>query len=166
MIRRAQLNDLQQLLDIKELVIADMAKHNIFQWDHTYPNQDILTQDIENGDLYVIEEDGVICGFACIDTNQAPEYQTLNFNGPETAYVIHRLAIHPGYSGRGYASQIIKFAEELALQEGVRDLRIDTFSQNHRAQGLFKKQGFDYIGNVFFPRKQEPFCCFHKTISA
>lgn len=165
MIRRALLTDLEKVLDIKELVIADMAKHNIFQWDHTYPNQDIFTQDIENGDLYVIEEDNVIYGFACIDMKQAPEYTALNFN-TETAYVIHRLAIHPDYNGRGYASQIIKFAEELAQKEGVFHLRIDTFSQNHRAQGFFKKQGFNYIGDVFFPRKKEPFCCFHKTISA
>lgn len=166
MIRRALLTDLEKVLNIKEVVVADMVKHNIFQWDHTYPNQDVLTQDIENENLYVIEENNIICGFACIDTYQAPEYKTLDFKAPEMAYVIHRLAIHPDYNGRGYASKIIKFAEELALKDGVLDLRIDTFSQNRRAQDFFKKQGFNYIGDVFFPRKTEPFCCFHKTISA
>lgn len=165
MIRRALFTDLQEILDVKDFVIADMAKHNIFQWDHTYPNQAVFTQDIENENLYVIEENGVICGFACIDTNQAPEYDTLDFKVPGTAYVVHRLAIHPEYNGRGYASRIIQFAEALALQNGVFDLRIDTFCENIPAQNFFRKQGFNYIGDVFFPRKKEPFCCFHKTIS-
>lgn len=166
MIRRALLTDLQEILNVKDLVIADMAKHNIFQWDHAYPNEAVLTQDIENQDLYVIEENGVICGFACIDTKQAPEYATLDFEMTDTAYVVHRLAIHPEYNGRGYASRMIQFAEDLAVQNGVFDLRIDTFCENYRAQNFFKKQGFNYVGDVIFPRKKEPFCCFHKTLSA
>lgn len=164
MIRRAMLTDLESLLMIKDLVITDMAKYNIFQWDHAYPTAVHFEQDIENGTLYVIEENNMICGFACIDQKQAPEYKNLDWHSPDDAYVIHRLAIHPECGGRGYASQIINFAEELALKEGIHDLRIDTFYQNHRAQALFKKAGFEYIGDVMFPRKNEPFCCFHKTI--
>lgn len=164
MIRLAMLTDLDNLLMIKDLVIADMAKHNIFQWDHTYPNLDILRQDIENGDLYVIEENGTVCGFACIDTKQASEYATLDWHSPKEAYVIHRLAIHPDFGGKGYASMMIKFSESLALANNIRDLRIDTFCHNHRAQALFKKSGFEYIGDIFFARKDEPFCCFHKSL--
>ena len=164
MIRRAKLTDLESLLMIKDLVVIDMAKHNIFQWDHSYPAAVHFQQDIENGTLYVIEDHNQICGFACIDQNQAPEYKTLDWHSPDQAYVIHRLAIHPECGGRGYASQMIRFAEEHALKNGIRDLRIDTLSKNHRAQALFRKAGFEYIGDVHFPRKTEPFCCFHKTL--
>ena len=164
MIRRAMLTDLDNLLMIKDLVIADMAEHNIFQWDDSYPNAVHFQQDIENGTLYVIDDNDRICGFACIDQKQAPEYKTLDWHSPDNAYVIHRLAIHPECGGKGYASQILKFAEELAIKEGTTDLRIDTFHQNHRAQALISKFGFEYIGEVIFPRKGEPFCCFHKSI--
>ena len=46
MIRRAMLTDLESLLMIKDLVITDMAKYNIFQWDHAYPTAVHFEQDI------------------------------------------------------------------------------------------------------------------------
>ncbi|MEG0325900.1 MAG: GNAT family N-acetyltransferase [Cellulosilyticaceae bacterium] len=166
MIRLATLSDMLRILQIKDLAISHMYHNQIFQWNESYPSEEILKQDIGSNELYVIEDQRLVVGFACINTNQSPEYQSLIWTTAPKAYVVHRLAIDPTRTGKGYATQLMNFAETHAKSQNTLAMRIDTFSQNTFAQQLFQKLGYTYIGEVFFDRKEEPFYCYEKHLGS
>lgn len=165
MIRQAVLTDLPRILAIKSKAIANMHTQNIDQWNDEYPSEAILTQDIADGSLYIVANEQTLTGFACIDTNQSPEYLDLTWETEPVAYLIHRLAIDPDQGGKGYASELFTFAETLAKTNNVHAMRIDTYCKNTLAQNLFLKMGYTYVGNVHFTRKPEPFYCYEKKLN-
>lgn len=164
MIRLATLKDLPEILRIKDAAIKQMHINNIDQWDDSYPTAHIFEDDIIRKELYVIDEGTKLVGFACINDHKAPEHGQLAWKTPNNAYMVHRLAVDPAANGNGYASKILRFAEELASSKNVTSMRINTFCKNTIAQQLFKKNGYEYVGDLIFPRKEEPFVAFEKFI--
>ena len=62
MIRHATQTDLPRILEIYDIARRFMRQNgNMVQWVNGYPSEPLLRQDIANGDLYVMEEDGVRC---------------------------------------------------------------------------------------------------------
>lgn len=74
MLRLAQLNDLERVMAIVNEVVPLLAAYGNYQWDHTYPNATVFTQDIGLGQLWVCEVNGSVAGAAAITTEQEPEY--------------------------------------------------------------------------------------------
>lgn len=165
MIRLATLQDIPRILEIKNLAIDTMHQNKIFQWDDSYPTQDIFEQDILRKEFYVLEEHNHIMGFCCINNTHAPEHKQLNWSTPGDAYMVHRLAIDPNAGGKGFASLFLAFAEQLAKSNNVFSMRINTFSHNYLAQKLFIKNGYSYVGEMIIPRKTEPFYCYEKHLN-
>ncbi|ONI46398.1 hypothetical protein AN640_03515 [Candidatus Epulonipiscium fishelsonii] len=165
MVRLATINDIDRIIKIKNLAIAQMAKNNIYQWNELYPTDTNFLNDIQNETLYVIDEHSQIGAVACIDQNIPSEYYSvLSWSSNSPAYTLHRLAVDPAYAKRGYASLIMNKLENLALYKNITNIQIDTFSQNYLAQNLFRKHGYTYVGDVYFRRKVEPFYCFEKIL--
>ncbi len=67
MIRLATILDVNEIMDIVKETIVDMDKNNNHQWNNEYPLIKDFEKDIENKELYVIEEEGRVSGFACIN---------------------------------------------------------------------------------------------------
>jgi len=61
-IRLAQLDDKKAILSIIKNVVIDMSSQGINQWDQTYPNEEVVTEDILDREVYVASEDMVING--------------------------------------------------------------------------------------------------------
>lgn len=61
LIRKATLEDMPVLLEIYERARKFMVSTgNTNQWTNGYPSREILTEDIENNEMYVLEdEDGI-----------------------------------------------------------------------------------------------------------
>ena len=78
---------------------------------------------------------------------------------------IHRLGVHPNRQGKGYAQQMMQFAENHARDNGFISVRLDTFSQNARNQRFYEKRGFQKLGDIFFPKQSEhPFHCYELVL--
>ena len=74
---------------------------------------------------------------------------------------IHRLAVDPEYWGKGYAQQLMNFAEDYARKNNYESVRLDTFSQNTRNQKFYETRGYQRLGNIYFPKQSEyPFYCY------
>ena len=56
-----------------------MELENIFQWTDSYPSYDILTNDIRNEELYELRSKEEILGVICLNSNQEPEYRTIDW---------------------------------------------------------------------------------------
>lgn len=164
MIRAAVMNDLNAIMEIVQAVIVEMHSYNNFQWDENYPQAKDFVSDIQKGDLFVSIREENIVGLICINRNQPSEYAGLEWSHSEEAMVIHRMAVSPDARKVGVGFELVEFAEELAIKNNVRYLQTDTYSLNTKAQGLFQKLGYKFVGEMSFLGKEKPFYCYDKTI--
>jgi len=164
LIRKATFDDVNSIMKIVQETIVEMGNYNNTQWDENYPQKSNFIEDINKGELYVIDEDGELGGFACINKVEPEEYKNLTWKLDVTALVIHRMAVNAKFRRKGIGSRLINFADKLAQGQNIKLLKTDTYSLNTKMQGLFKKCGYTYVGEINFLRKEKQFYCFEKTI--
>lgn len=162
MIRRAKIGEIPEILTITKACATYMIKKGIFQWNEHYPSQNAFEKDIERGELFVLLLDGSIIGTIVISTLMDEEYVPITWlssNGNNL--YIHRLSVHPKYQGKGYAQQLMDFAEKYAKTNNFTSVRLDTFSQNKRNQKFYETRGYQKLGDIYFPKQSEhPFHCY------
>ncbi len=144
MIRLARFEELDALMDVYADARAFMvANGNPTQWKNS-PTRETLSQDIENGNLYVLDEDGHLEGvFACI-LGEDPTYRVIEDGAwlSDAPYAtLHRVAAAKGC--HGVFSRVLAFAEGLCSH-----LRIDTHRDNLPMQHVILKSGFTYCGII------------------
>lgn len=166
MIRRAKITEIPDILAITKACTDLMAEKGIFQWNQHYPSKEAFEKDIERAELYVLETDARIVGSIVISTYMDKEYRQIDWLTPhENNRYIHRLAVHPNYQGKGFAQQLMDFAENHARQNGCVSVRLDTFSQNQRNQRFYEARGYQKLGDIFFPKQSEhPFHCYELVL--
>lgn len=165
MIRNAVKDDIKAIMKIIKKTIEEMQSYNNDQWNETYPSEEDFIIDIENGDLFVIEREGELAGFACINKVQPLEYKELNWFLKEGAIVIHRMAVNTEFRKKGIGTELMKFADEFALRKGMRYLKIDTYSLNTKMNSLIKKCGYNFVGEIHFPERKKEFYCYEKVLN-
>lgn len=159
--RLATLEDLDKLHKI--LIDLIENKHEGFGWTKNYPNREIFKRDIENGEFYVLvdnELENSIVGGVALNKEEDINYKNIKWSSDEEALVIHRLFISYEVKGKGYGKIMLNKIKEKAKEEKINYIRLDTFSRNIIAQGLYKKEGFEYMGNINLEGKEGEFCCF------
>jgi GNAT superfamily N-acetyltransferase len=164
-IRLAKLTDIPAIMQLIAGVVQAMNASGNFQWDSTYPNEQVFEKDISLSQLWVAAVDGVIAGIAAITTDQEPEYAEVGWDINETAIVVHRLAVSPKYQGRGIAAALMMQAEQQAIERDINLLRIDTNTANKATQKLFPKLGYQFAGEIglgFRPNLR--FYCYEKKV--
>ena len=78
---------------------------------------------------------------------------------------IHRLAIHPENQKKGYAQQLMAFAEAHAKNNHCTSVRLDTFSQNFENLKFYELRGYKRLGEIFFPLQSKfPFYCYELVL--
>ncbi len=147
-VRIATLADLPALVNLLKHVVPLMNMAGNFQWDDHYPNETVFSQDTAKGQLWVAEINNQLAGVAALTEDQEPEYAQVGFDLSQRAIVTHRLAVDPAFQGQGVAIALLAQAEKLALERGIRFLRIDTNSENLVTQRLFPKAGYTYAGEI------------------
>ncbi|MEB7461484.1 GNAT family N-acetyltransferase [Staphylococcus succinus] len=167
MIRIGTTNDLPSIMKIVEEAKAIMKQDNNNQWDDHYPLEEHFEEDIAAETLFILEKNSHIIAFIVVDQQQSAWYDKLEWPIDRTdAYVIHRLAVASGY--KGAASELFDFAVNLALDDQIHVMLTDTFAINKRAQGLFKKFGYNKVGEAeinYHPyNKGEPFYAYYKKL--
>jgi GNAT superfamily N-acetyltransferase len=164
-IRLATLPDVPGIMQVIKEVVPGMIAAGNFQWDDTYPNAAVFEDDIAMGQLWVADADGTIAGVSAITTEQYPEYADVGLDISETAIVTHRLAVSPRYRGQGIAAMLMDQAERVAVDRGIKTLRVDTNTANKATQSLFPKIGYRFAGEMglhFRPGLR--FYCYEKRL--
>ena len=166
MIRKATLNDIDGIIDITKACAKYMIARNIFQWNEHYPNRTPFENDVKRDELYVLEIENRIIGCIVISIVMDDEYIPIKWLTPnENNIYIHRLAIHPKHQGKGYARELMNFAEIFAKHNKFASIRLDTFSQNNRNQKFYELRGYQKLGDIFFPKQSKhPFYCYELTL--
>lgn len=166
-IRRAVLNDLDDIMQLVGRAVPLMRAGGNLQWDDTYPNAAVFEKDLGKGELWIAEIDGELAAIAAVTTDQSPEYADVGWDITEKAIVVHRLVADPAFRGRGAATALMRQAEVVAKESGIAVLRVDTNSRNEATKVLFPKLGYGYAGEIGLAfRPGLRFYCYEKRISA
>ncbi|WP_412523870.1 GNAT family N-acetyltransferase [Clostridium sp. JS66] len=163
--RKAVMEDIKDIMEIIKGTIAEMRTYNNTQWDENYPQEKDFVNDIQSGELYAAEREGKLVGFVCINKIEPAEYDGLNWSLKEDCMIVHRMAVDPNYRRNGIGTELMKFADELALANNIRYLKTDTYSINTKMNALFKKCNYDLIGEMSFLGREKPFYCYEKILN-
>lgn len=166
MIEPAKISQIPKILSMTDACRIAMEANGIYQWTTAYPSKQAFEKDIERNELYVFLQDNEIVGCVVISLFMDEEYRSVNWLTENTNnYYIHRLGVHPKYQGKGFAQQLMAFAENFARENNALSVRLDTFSQNKRNQKFYEQRGYAKLGDIFFPKQsQHPFHCYELVL--
>ena len=116
---------------------------NPSQWKDSRPSMDLVKKDIENGNSYVMEEDGRIIGTFAFIVGIEPTYLEIEGQWLDDAPygTIHRIASDG--SSKGVFETVLSFAESFGV-----DIRIDTHKDNVIMDHILRKYGFSRCGVI------------------
>ncbi len=151
---------------ILALCVEHMRLHGIEQWDDVYPNLEAVERDAQSRSLFVTRENGVCVGSVSLNEEQPAEYAHVQWSDIDgRALVVHRLCVHPEWQQRGIGRHLMGFAEEFAKRHGFSCIRLDAYTGNLRAVGMYERRGYRRVGQVYFPRRKLPFDCFEMRLA-
>jgi len=166
MIRRAKISEIIDILTICKACAANMISNGIYQWNEHYPSPKDFENDIKRGELYVLEIDKKVIGSVVISTLVDKEYLPVKWlTAHSNSVYIHRLSVDSNLQGKGYAQQLMDFAENHARKNNYISVRLDTFSQNKRNQRFYEKRGYQRLEDIFYPKQSaHPFHCYELVL--
>jgi GNAT superfamily N-acetyltransferase len=165
-LRLATPADVPAIMQIVRRVVPLMRAAGNLQWDDDYPNPEAFAKDIALDQLWVAELGLRIAGMAALTTDQEPEYADAGWDITTPAVVVHRLAVHPDLQGLGVAAALMQQAEQVAVTRNIRELRVDTNTENPATQRLLPKLGYRLVGEIGLAfRPGLRFLCYEKHLA-
>ena len=133
------------------------ANGNPNQWWGGYPKKELLERDIEAGQLYICEDDGMIHAAFVLALGDDPTYAYIEgeWKNDRPYGTLHRIA--SSGKRRGMTDWIVRWAFE---QTG--NLRADTHALNTPMQKAFERNGFVHCGTIWV-EDGTPRMAYHKV---
>ena len=158
-IRKSTVDDLDSILSVYAHAREQMKiNNNPHQWKDIEPRVNNIITDINNGNHYIIENNGDICGAFSMIPGEDPTYKYIEGEWlNDLPYVtIHKLASNNKYKG------VFEMVMSYAFSHS-KTVRIDTHEDNSIMLHLLKKFGFTFCGTIYL-LNEEPRQAFQKTI--
>ena len=144
-IRHTTTADIPRLKEIFAIARRFMAEAgNPNQWTEGYPSEELLQEDIDSGDSYVIVKGDRIVATFVLRGGADPTYDIIydgKWPNDKPYATIHRIA------SSGEATGIMHTALQYALTL-YDNIRIDTHRDNLVMQHLLADEGFSYCGVI------------------
>ena len=165
MIRKAKINELDEIMNMYTSCVDGMQKANIDQWDSTYPNRKIISKDIRNKTFYIFLINDEIIGGINIDKIQDKTYLDIEWKDKGNKFlVVHRLAVRQEFWKKGIGNKLMIFAESLVKEKKLNSIRLDTYSSNPIAINFYLNLGYIKKGEIFLKPNKNEYYCFEKLI--
>ena len=111
-----------------------------------HPSDEMIQDSIDKGNLYVLVDGGEIVACVIANDEKVEGYADAPWQiDSDEAIVLHVLAIHPDYRGKGLARRLVENVIEQERKAGKKALRLDVIENNTMAEKQYKKLGFRYI---------------------
>ena len=164
-IRKANKTDLDNIMKMYKSCVSGMIKNGIDQWDDTYPNTEIISEDLNVGTYYVAEIDETIIGGINIDRNQDNTYLALDWKDKSDSFlVVHRLGVKEEFWNKKIGKVLMLFTEKLVLEKALKSIRLDTYSGNPKAMEFYRRLGYTELGTIDLKADKDKYYCFEKII--
>ena len=151
-LRKAKHSEQTNIWNILQDAIDQRKKDGSEQWQHGYPNEQTVYDDINNGYGYVLIANNVIVAYAAIIFGEEPAYNDINGSWltNEDYVVIHRVATSNEYTGKDSATQLFKMIEDLSIEQNVYSIKVDTNFDNIPMMKVLDKLQYTYCGEIIF----------------
>ena len=164
-IQKAKISELGDIMLMYKSCVEGMLANNIDQWDESYPNKDIIMQDLIAQTYFIVIEHNIIIAGINIDQNQDKTYLPLKWKDKKNQFlVVHRLAVKEVFWGKGIGKSLMIFIEKLAIKKGLNSIRLDTYSGNPKAMNFYKRIGYNEVGTINLKPNKNKYHCFEKII--
>jgi len=164
-IRKANKTDLDNIMLMYKSCVKGMLAKDIDQWDETYPNAEIIGQDLEVMTYYVAEIRGIIIGGINIDQNQDKTYLNIDWEDKSDSFlVVHRLGVKEEFWNKKIGKYLMLFTENLVKERGLKSIRLDTYSGNPKAMEFYRRLGYRELGTINLKPNKNEYYCFEKII--
>ena len=144
-IRIAEEKDLTQMIRVTDEAKKLMrSRGNFVQWTAAYPDAPVWSSDINNGNAYVVEDEGQIVAAFALIFGKDPTYGYIegNWLNDEPYATIHRVASDG--SRHGVLTEIVEYCSLRAS-----NLRADTHEINFVMKKALEKNGFARCGTIY-----------------
>lgn len=149
--RKATVEDIDAVTQIMAAASRRLGAAGVDQWQRGYPNRGSVERDVEDGVGVVLCEGDTILAYGAVIFTGEPAYDDITggeWLTTEGDYAcIHRLCVNEIFVGMGFSKQFMMAVEAMA-SERVGSIRIDTHPDNKIMQGLIRKMGYTYCGDV------------------
>lgn len=116
-----------------------------------YPSPEDISSALENGELWVCEENSKYIASMIVNSRSQEEYALVEWGVDATqdeVLLIHALGVLPQYHGRGIASEMVRHAITLAKSQNKKAMRLDVLSGNLPAEKLYPKFDFRLVSEL------------------
>lgn len=151
-LRRAQLTDLDDMMDIIDQAKAHLKAVGSPQWQDGHPNRQMLTEDVTRQIAWVLMNGNQIAGTASLQLTPEPSYQVIHqgqWAQPNAPYAtIHRIAINDQFRGQGMGKILFSNLITVGVMQDLKNFRFDTHQVNKPMQALGQQFNFIQRGIV------------------
>ena len=152
-IRAAENREYEKVLGFyDDLIDAMQGAEYAPGWEKgVYPAPDFLRRSIEHGELFLAEEEGILCAAMVVNHEYNESYRKIRFSlevSDAELWVIHALGVHPRFARRGIAGELVRFVIARAEEEGIRTVRLDVLEGNLPAERTYPPLGFRYLDTI------------------
>lgn len=146
-IKKAKIEELDDIFDIYKNAIDLLNEKNIHQWDEAYPTKNVIEQDILKGQMYIGIENGKIVSVAVINNDFDEQYINGNWLY-DNFVVIHRVCVNPIYQNQKIGQRTMSLIEDLLKNKGIESIRLDAYSKNPHSLHMYEKIGYKKTGET------------------
>ncbi|MCL2570425.1 MAG: GNAT family N-acetyltransferase [Firmicutes bacterium] len=118
-------------------------------WYDGYP-MNILGEDMDKRQLYVVEEDGNLIGAVAL-TDDFTHEMHFNWKVKGKSIYINRFGVFMDYKGKGYARPFMNKIKEFAAENNCKSVRLMVNHHNAPAIATYEKSGFIWTGDRYAP---------------
>lgn len=159
-VRTASVDELPQIEAMYAAIVDAMQNTPLDVWWQmgSHPSHEMLLDAASDGNLLVAVDDGhddaddtaaetanPVLGACILNGVQGVDYGIIDWDVLRTdaeVNVLHLLGVSPAARGRGVGRAIIDKAAAMAMERGMKSLRLDTFDNNAPAIALYRSCGF------------------------
>jgi len=142
-IRTAEPEDLDEVIDILAECTAWLSSKGIVQWPGRFSSAQLLPS-LEAGDLYVVEDETFLAATVTLQWSDS-----MFWGDRKNAAFVHRMGVRRSHAGLG--RDILNWASTEASGRGRQYLCIDCLSTNHRLRRYYEDHGFSMVGEMSGP---------------
>lgn len=123
--------------------VEDLAAFLVYAYGLERTRADLADPDKAS---WLVERDGKAIGYASVGPAGLPHEDLTPADGE-----LYRLYILKAHQGGGVGRRLLDTALAWLEKDGPRTLWIGVWSQNHGAQRLYQRLGFEKVGDYIFP---------------
>lgn len=117
-------------------------------WDETYPNREILDDDLSRGDIFVMEVNDTLAGAISIDADPLTDALTCWSRELTPQAEIARVVVAEDFRGMGIAPSMFLELHKILKNRGCKSVHYLVSPDNQKALHAYEKLGYHCVGHA------------------